>query len=113
MNDDFNTADQLKVKRDQRTLPHLEQYAPVWIVDEKMLLEDEAIQFNVLFLHPTAGDNFTPCWVNRRYRYDAFNNALYHKGQTRVAEEDALDQTTGKVPYIAMLVEDMPNAYGG
>jgi hypothetical protein len=113
MTDDFNTAAQLKTKRDQRTLPHLEQYAPVWIVDEKMLLEDEAIQFNVLFLHPTAGDNYAPSWVNRRYRYDAFNNALYHKGQTRVSEEDAIAMTNEKTPYFAVLVEDMPNAYGG
>jgi hypothetical protein len=113
MHEDYNTSDQLKAKRDQRTAPHLEQYAPVWIVEERILLEEEAIQFNVIFLHPTASDHGGAAWVNRRYRYDAFNNTLYHKGQTRLDEEQALTLTTNKDPYIAALVEDMPNAYGG
>jgi hypothetical protein len=113
MHDDYNTPEQLRTKRDNRAKSHLEQYAPVWMTDEKMLMEDEAIQFEALFLHPTAGDNGQPAWVRRRYRYDAFNNTLYHKGQVRVDEETAIEATLNKEPYIAGLVEDIPNAYGG
>ncbi|MCU0513390.1 MAG: hypothetical protein MUE40_12580 [Anaerolineae bacterium] len=113
MHDDYNTAEQLRAKRDARAIPHLEQYAPVWLAAETILLEDEAIQFNVLFVHPTAGDEGGAAWVSRRYRYDAFNNTLYHKGQTRVEEDEALRQTLNKDPYILTTVADLPNSYGG
>lgn len=106
MHDDYNTAEQLRAKRDQKTRPHLAQYAPVWIVDEQVLLEEEAIQFNVLFHHNKYG------WVNRRYRYDGFNNVLYHKGQRLVQEDDAVEMTE-HAPYIDALAADTPNAYGG
>lgn len=93
-------------KRDAKAIPHLSQYAPVWIVDQKFILEDEALQFNAIFQHPTYG------WVSRRYRFDGFNNVLYHKGQTRLSEEKAL-KVQETEPYIATAVADIPNAYGG
>jgi hypothetical protein len=111
--DDYTTLQQLIAKRDQKVRSHLEQYAPVWLVDEKPMLVDEAVQFTVLFLHTTASYNSTPSWVTRRYRYDAFNDTLYHKGQTSLSEDEALDLIGDKQPYIALLNEDMPNAYGG
>jgi hypothetical protein len=82
------------------------QYAPVWITDEKFIEEDDSLQFNVVFQHSLYG------WVNRRYRYDGFNNVLYHKGQTLLTEDAALDLTQSE-PYIAAQVSDIPNAYGG
>lgn len=93
-------------KRDVKATAHLEQYAPVWIVDQKIIEEDDAVQFNVVFQHPLYG------WVNRRYRYDGFNNVLYHKGQTLVSEDEALE-IVEKDPYINQLVTDIPNSYGG
>ncbi|NJR12597.1 hypothetical protein HC776_01550 [bacterium] len=51
--------------------------------------------------------------MTRRYQYDAFNDTLYHKGQTRISEDDALDLIGGKDPYLSSMSEDMPNAYGG
>jgi hypothetical protein len=113
MHNDYNTPQQLLTKRDQKVKDHLVQYAPVWIVDEKMLMADEAIQFSVLFLHTTASYNSEPSWVIRRYRYDAFNDTLYHKGQISISEEEALDMAANKEPYISLINEDMPNAYGG
>lgn len=110
--DSYNTEETLKAKRDEKAIPHLTQYAPVWIMDEQIILEDEAIQFNVLFLHPTAGANHKAHWVNRRYRYDGFNNTLYHKGQGLVDEEDAVEMM-GNDPYIDATVTDTPNSYGG
>lgn len=107
-----NTGNELLAKRDAKSKSHLEQYAPVWIVDELILLEEEAIQFNAVFLHPHAGLDERPAWVSRRYRYDAFNNTLYHKGQTVLDEEDALDIQENE-PYINASLTDMTNAYGG
>ncbi len=108
----MNNAHDLLTKRDAKSKSHLEQYAPVWIVDELILLEDEAIQFNTVFLHPRAGLDERPAWVSRRYRYDAFNDTLYHKGQTVLDEDDALDLQVEE-PYINANVTDTPNAYGG
>jgi len=97
---------ELKKKRDAKAVPHLEQYAPVWIVDEIVFAEEEAIQFNIVFQHNRYG------WVNRRYRYDGFNNVLYHKGQTQLAEDDVLEYAE-EDPYIPASIADIPNSYGG
>ncbi|MFN8451495.1 MAG: hypothetical protein U0521_23645 [Anaerolineae bacterium] len=93
-------------KRDAKARPHLEQYAPVWLVEQKIIAEDEAVQFNVVFEHNRYG------WVSRRYRYDGFNNVLYYKGQVILSEDEALDLQQ-KDPYISVTVADIPNAYGG
>ena len=93
-------------KREAKVAAHLGQYAPVWLVDEVVILEDEAVQFNVVFQHHLYG------WVNRRYRYDAFNDVLYHKGQKLVSEDDALVMQESS-PWISLSITDIPNAYGG
>lgn len=92
--------------RDEKVRPHLEQYAPVWLVDEVPLPQDEALRFNVVFYHPRYG------WVSRRYRFDAFNKVLYHQGQTRIAEEEALKLADEK-PYIPAEAINTVNSYGG
>lgn len=96
----------LREKRDAKSKPHLEQYAPVWIVNEQIIVNDEAIQFEAVFQHSQYG------WVNRRYRYDGFNDVLYHKGQVAASEGDVL-AIEEKEPYIAPMVADIPNSYGG
>lgn len=98
--------EQLLKKRDGKAIPHLEQYAPLWIVDEQVMPQEEAVQFNVVFQHNLYG------WVNRRYRYDGFNNVLYHKGQTLISADKVLD-IQEKEPYIVASVADIPNSYGG
>jgi hypothetical protein len=93
-------------KRDAKAKPHLEQYAPVWMLAEKIIAEDEAVQFDVVFQHHQYG------WVKRRYRYDAFNNVLYYRGQTLVTD-DELIAVQAREPYVSALVANVPNAYGG
>jgi hypothetical protein len=96
----------LRQGRDAKAIPHLEQYAPVWIIDEKVIEADEALQFHVVFFHHLYG------WVNRRYRYDGFANVLYHKGQKTISEDEAVE-IQEQEPYINPTVADVPNAYGG
>jgi len=96
----------LREKRDAKAIHHLEQYAPVWITDEKFFLQDYGLQFNAIFQHPEYG------WVSRRYRYDGFNNVLYHKGQVSISESQAI-AIQEKEPYIAPIAADIPNSYGG
>ncbi len=93
--------------RDAKVIPHLQQYAPVWMVIETPLLNDDAIQFNVVFYHPYYG------WVNRRYRFDAFNNVLYHQGQTIISEDEALLNLEEKTPYISAETVNTVDSYGG
>jgi hypothetical protein len=93
-------------RRDAKAKPHLEQYAPVWLVDQRIIPEDDAILFDVVFQHNLYG------WVRRRYRFDAFNNVLYYRGQTTVPETEAV-RIQENDPYITVEVTDLPNAYGG
>jgi hypothetical protein len=102
----MNKAAELLKKRDEKAIPHLEQYAPVWLVDEQVFENEEAVQFHIIFRHHLYG------WVNRRYRYDGFNNVLYHKGQTALSEVEAAEIEATE-PYINPVVADIPNAYGG
>lgn len=99
-------AAELYLKRDAKVRAHLQQYAPVWIISQKIVPSDESIIFEVLFEHNLYG------WVNRRYVYDGFNNVLYHKGQIVASDELVANVTAGE-PYISTLVADIPNAYGG
>lgn len=92
--------------RDQKAREHLSQYAPLWLVDEKPIPNEDAIQFNVVFYHPRYG------WVNRRYRYDAFADVLYHKGQTRMDEDEAI-AVQEKDPYILAPSMNTVDSYGG
>ena len=93
--------------RDAKVKEHLTQYAPVWIINEFLVPEDSSVIFHVMFQHHLYG------WVERRYKYDGFNNTLYHKGQTLIDEDDALDIIDEQEPYIEGAVSDTPNSYGG
>jgi hypothetical protein len=99
-------AQQLRAERDAKAKPHLQQFAPVWLVDEKVIEKEDALLFNVVFQHNQYG------WVNRRYRYDGFNDVLYYRGQVAISENDAIEIQETE-PYIGALVADIPNAYGG
>lgn len=90
--------------RDAKARPHLEQYAPVWLIGETV--ENDVLQFNVVFYHPLYH------WVNRRYRFDSFNQVLYHQGQTTLSEKEAL-ALTDKKPYLAAETINTVDSYGG
>lgn len=96
----------MRERRDRKTHDHLEQYAPVWMVDEVPIFSRDAIQFNVVFKHPRYG------WVNRRYQYDAFNDVLYHQGQHTVSEEEVL-RLEEQTPYIDAEMINTVESYGG
>jgi hypothetical protein len=97
---------QMRALRDAKVMPHLAQYAPVWIVSETPLFNDDTLQFNVVFFHSYYG------WVNRRYRFDVFNQVLYHQGQTTISEAQALE-ITQKKPYLIAETISTVDSYGG
>lgn len=97
----------MRQARDEKVKPHLQQYAPVWLVEDNPDPEDELVFFNVVFYHPRYG------WVNRRYRYDAYDNILYHSGQNIISEEKALSIIDSQEPYVPAETINTVSAYGG
>jgi hypothetical protein len=96
----------MREKRDAKVREHLIQYAPLWLVEEVPLPAEDAIQFEAIFYHPRYH------WTKRRYRYDSYNNVLYHKGQITVAEEDTYELQATE-PYLAAPALNTVNSYGG
>ena len=99
-------VDDIRKRRDAKVLTHLQQYAPVWLVDEQLIEEQDSVVFNVVFQHSAYN------WVSRRYRYDSFNDVLYHSGQRKLSEAEALAVQETE-PYIDRVQSNIPNAYGG
>lgn len=99
-------SDSILTRRDAKVMPHLKQYAPVWLENERELEQSDAVVFNVVFQHPSYG------WVSRRYRYDSFNDVLYHQGQRALTEAETLALQDSK-PYIETAQSNIPNSYGG
>ncbi|MFC1959672.1 hypothetical protein ACFLYO_03070 [Chloroflexota bacterium] len=96
----------IRKRRDTKVMPHLKQYAPVWLQDEQLVEDKDAIVFNVVFCHPEYS------WVTRRYRYDSFNDVLYHQGQRKLDESQILTLLESD-PFIDNGQSNIPNAYGG
>jgi hypothetical protein len=105
-NNHSEKLERMRQLRDAKVISHLQQYAPVWLLDEVPNLRDDVLQFNVVFYHPYYG------WVNRRYRFDAFNQVLYHQGQRVIREEEAFS-LEDKKPYIPAETINTVQSYGG
>jgi hypothetical protein len=99
-------ADTIRKRRDAKAKPHLAQYAPVWLEKDQAGSDRDVIVFNVVFNHPMYG------WVSRRYRYDSFNDVLYHQGQRTLTESEAMTIQEGE-PYLDAVQSNVPNSYGG
>ncbi len=100
------SADTIRKRRDAKVQNHLQQYAPVWLAREQILDDKDAVLFNVVFQHSRYG------WVSRRYRYDSFNDVLYHQGQRTLSEAETLAMQETD-PYIDTVQANTPNSYGG
>jgi hypothetical protein len=96
----------IKAMRLQKAKHHLEQYAPIWLVDEKPIPAEDAIQFEVVFFHPSYK------WVKRRYRYDGFSDVLYQMGQRSIDEDRALEIQEDE-PFISAPMINSVDSYGG
>ncbi|MBN1285454.1 MAG: hypothetical protein JXB47_08650 [Anaerolineae bacterium] len=80
-------------RRDLKVQPVLAHMAPVWLVEERIIESEDAVLFNLVFRDEIYG------WLSRRYRYDAFNDVLYHMGERRVSEAEVLRIQQAR-PYI-------------
>jgi hypothetical protein len=94
-------------KRDTEVIPHLKQYAPVWLVEESLLPEDDAVVFSVVFQEYPAG------WMKRRYQYDGYDDVLYYLGENIISEAEAAEVQDKYEPYLNPVVTDVVNSYEG
>jgi len=78
------TRQQMIARRNQKVRSSMQDLAPIWLTNEEFRPRDEALLCNLIYLHPHHG------WISERYKYDAFNDVLYHMGQRRLSEEEAL-----------------------
>jgi len=87
------SREEMSAKRDRKVTAALKDLAPIWLVNDEYRPREDSMVFNVVYLNPVIG------WVNHRYKYDAFNNVLYHMGTMRLKEEETLP-IQEQEPYI-------------
>jgi hypothetical protein len=88
------TREQAAARRDQKVGDALREIAPIWLINDTYRPDEESLLFDLVYLHSEYG------WVQQRFKYDAFNNVLYHMGILRLTEVKALE-VQERDPYLA------------
>jgi hypothetical protein len=88
-----SAQEQIAAQRDAKVRQTLGELAPIWLVYEEFRPREDAIVFNLVYNDPSYG------WMNRRFKYDGFNDVLYHMGWRLLSEAEQLE-IVEKEPYI-------------
>jgi hypothetical protein len=83
----------------------LGEIAPVWVVDQTFRPREDSVLLSLVYEDASYG------WINRRIKYDAFNDVLYHMGWRLLKEEDTLSIQEA-APFISGEATHVPNAPG-
>ena len=98
------SRERMSEKRDKKIHMTMRELAPIWLSTEEYRPREDSLLFNLVFENPVYG------WVSERFKYDAFNDVLYHMGVRRIAEEEAL-AIQDKEPYLsAEVATRVPNS---
>ena len=97
---------QMRAARDTKVHEHLQQYAPLWMIDDTADTAKDSVYFKVIFYHPTYG------WVSRRYWYDAYTDVLLQRGQLTL-DEDTILSYQEEEPYLDAEGGNSMSSYGG
>ncbi len=90
-------------RRDDKLKRALGGVAPLWLVFEEYRAPEESFYFDLVYQNAIYG------WMRQRYKYDAFNDVLYHFGEKALPEAEAL-AVQDTQPYIdAEVVVSVPN----
>lgn len=87
------TLEQAQLRRQIKIQDSMAQFAPIWLMNDTYNVDEQSLVFELIYAHPSDG------MLRERFRYDAFNDVLYHKGAQKLTEEEMLvieDQT----PYV-------------
>ncbi len=91
-------------QREQKIRGAMGQWAPLWLIDDDYRPREDSLVFSLAYQHPVYG------WVKHHFKYDGFNDVLYHMGEERLTEESAL-AIQEQEPYIPGEVSSrVPNA---
>ncbi len=94
----------INANREKKIRSAMGQWAPLWLIDDQYRPREDSMVFSLAYQHPVYG------WVNHHFNYDGFNDVLYHMGEARLSEEDAL-AIQEKEPYTPGEVSSrVPNA---
>ena len=85
--------DDMRAKRDKKVHAAMGQWAPIWLENEEYRPREDSLLFNLVYQHPIYS------WVSQRYKYDGFNDVLYHMGEKRIREEETLSFQEAE-PYL-------------
>ena len=88
------SQEEMRVKRDKKVQAAMAEWAPLWLVNEEYRPREDGLLFNLVYQHPIYS------WVNHRFKYDAFNDVLYHMGEKRLHEEETLT-IQDQEPYLS------------
>ena len=101
------THERMREKRDNKVSLAMRDLAPIWLVNEEYRPREDSLVFNLVYLSQVYG------WVSERYKYDAFNDVLYHMGEHRLTEEETMGLQEHD-PYIpAEVATRVPNSPAG
>jgi hypothetical protein len=97
------TEAEMREKRDIKVNGAMAQLAPIWLVNEEYRPHEDSVLFNLVYTNPVYG------WVSQRFKYDGFNDVLYHMGERRLTEDEVLP-VQEQEPYInGEVATNVPN----
>ena len=71
-------------RRDRQINSVLRHFAPFWLLNDEYRPQEESFLFDLVYPHSEYG------WLQASYKYDAFNDVLYHMGEHSISEEESL-----------------------
>ncbi len=74
----------IMAQREKKIRGAMAQWAPIWLIDEEYRPREDGVVFSLAYQHPIYG------WVKQHYKFDGFNDVLYHMGEARLSEDSAL-----------------------
>lgn len=84
---------QANERRDHKIKRQMNGIAPLWLQNDVWRPEEESFLFDLVYQHSIYG------WIRQRFKYDGFNDVLYHMGQFQITETESL-QVQDAAPYI-------------
>ena len=87
------TLQQAQLRRDEKVRTGMGEFAPIWLTDETYRAPEESLLFSLIYAHPTDG------LLKERFKYDAFNDVLYHMGSHKLSEAESI-VIQEQLPYL-------------
>jgi hypothetical protein len=74
----------ITAQREHKIRSAMGHWAPLWLINDQYRPREESLVFSLAYQHPVYG------WVKHHFKYDGFNDVLYHMGEACLNEDSAL-----------------------